>query len=130
MNLYPNPLFLLTWNTPPAHRCSTHVYYDPRKVSGDESKFYRKIDVYYQELRSEKLNPEHQKFYDRFFTIERKQRVGRVVILNDEAILEFQDKYAGYFVIISHDMKDPVEVLTMYRAKDRVEKSFGIEVRT
>ncbi len=86
--------------------------------------------MYYQELRSEKLNPEHQKFYDRFFTIERKQRVGRVVILNDEAILEFQDKYAGYFVIISHDMKDPVEVLTMYRAKDRVEKSFGIEVRT
>ena len=106
------------------HRCYTHVYYDPRKVSEEESKFYRNIDVYYQELRSEKLNPEHQKFYDRFFTIERKQHVGRVVMPNDEAILAFQNKYAGYSVIISNDLKDPVEALMVYRAKDRVEKSF------
>ncbi|WP_155897883.1 IS1634 family transposase, partial [Methanocorpusculum bavaricum] len=106
------------------HRCYTHVYYDPRKVSEEEAKFYRKIDVYYQELRSEKLNPEHQKFYDRFFTIERKQHVGRVVMPNDEAILAFHGKYAGYSVIISNDLKDPVEALMVYRAKDRVEKSF------
>ena len=43
---------------------------------------------------------------------------------NDEAILAFQNKYAGYSVIISNDMKDPVEALMVYRAKDRVEKSF------
>ncbi|MCK9312679.1 MAG: hypothetical protein M0P20_01295, partial [Methanocorpusculum sp.] len=46
------------------------------------------------------------------------------VMPNDEAILEFQGKYAGYSVIISNDLKDPVEALMMYRAKDRVEKSF------
>lgn len=62
-----------------------------------ELKFYRKIDVYYQELRSEKLNPEHLKFYDRFFTIQRKQLVRRVFVPNDKAILEFQDKYARVF---------------------------------
>ncbi|MPL94976.1 hypothetical protein SDC9_41139 [bioreactor metagenome] len=106
------------------HRCYMHVYYDPRKVSEEESKFYRKIDMYYQELGSEKLIPEHQKFYDGFFTIERKQHVGRVGPPNDEAIRAFQGKYAGYSVIISTDLKDPVGALMMYREKVRVEKSF------
>ena len=106
------------------HRCYTHVYFNDMKAAVNHEEFYQLIDRCMEELKSGTKNPDHQKLYDQFFIIERKQRVGKVISVNDEAVEKYLDKYAGFSVIISNDVKDPVKALEIYRTKDRVEKTF------
>jgi transposase len=46
------------------------------------------------------------------------------VLFNNEAIQKYRNLYAGFFVILTNDIKDPVETLRVYRNKDAVEKCF------
>jgi len=49
---------------------------------------------------------------------------GKQISYNQQAIDAYKKNAAGYLVLISNDIKDPIEALTVYRAKDVVEKSF------
>ena len=49
---------------------------------------------------------------------------GRRVIFNNEAIRRHRNRYAGFYVLLTNDIKDPVEALRVYRTKDAVEKCF------
>jgi len=42
----------------------------------------------------------------------------------EEAIAE-EAQYDGYFALLSNEVKDPFEALSLYRSKDIVEKAFG-----
>ena len=46
------------------------------------------------------------------------------VIIRTE-VLEEEAKYYGYFSLMSNLVKDPIDALIVYRAKDVVEKAFG-----
>ncbi len=41
-----------------------------------------------------------------------------------EAIRKAERNY-GYYVLMTNDIKDPVEALRIYRLKDLIKKSFG-----
>lgn len=43
---------------------------------------------------------------------------------NPEAISQYIKRYAGFQVLLSNRVKDPIEALRIYRDKDVVEKSF------
>lgn len=47
-----------------------------------------------------------------------------MISVNDEAVDRYLDKYAGFSVLISNDVKDPVRALEIYCTKDRAEKTF------
>jgi hypothetical protein len=65
-----------------------------------------------------------QDAYKTFFTIKETPVRGRKVLFNNEAIQKYRNLYAGFFVILTNDIKDPVETLRVYRNKDAVEKCF------
>jgi transposase len=46
------------------------------------------------------------------------------VLFNQEAIQKYRNRYAGFYVLLTNDIKDPVEALRVYRDKDYVEKCF------
>jgi transposase len=40
-------------------------------------------------------------------------------------VITEETKYDGYFALLSNEVKDPFEALSLYRSKDIVEKAFG-----
>ena len=76
------------------------------------------------ELRSGKHKPEHEKDYAKYFTVHETPVRGKKIVPSNEAMSKARRLY-GYFVLISNEVKDPVEALQLYRTRDVVEKAFG-----
>lgn len=111
----------ITWNH---HRMYLHTYFDPVKAAADEKKFGHKIRCEYQELVSGELVKEHQKDYERFFTVHETPVRGRKVEYNQPVIDAHKKNTVGWFVLATNDIKDPEKALEVYRLKDAVEKNF------
>ena len=62
--------------------------------------------------------------YERYFIVKQTPKRGLSVKYNDEAIMQYRKRYAGFFCILSTTFKDPMEALEVYRDKDVVENSF------
>jgi transposase len=113
--------FLEKWN---GHRIYVHVYYDSAKADGEYREFSRKIQDMKVELETKKEIKNHMKDYEKYFIIKETPVRGRKVFINTEAVEEFRNKRAGYFILVSNDEKDSTKALEVYRKKDIVEKSF------
>jgi transposase len=50
---------------------------------------------------------------------------GRRITVNVEVVKEHENRYCGYYAILTNDVKDPVLALRIYRDKDVVEKCMG-----
>ena len=77
-----------------------------------------------QELESGKRVPEHEKLYQKYFTIKTTRRRGTQVTVREEDISKAR-RYYGFFALITNETMDAVTVLELYRNKDVVEKAFG-----
>jgi transposase len=75
-------------------------------------------------LVKDRLVKGNRQFYDRYFVVEADSNGDRCVRVCDEAILEFKQDVAGFFVLLSNDVPDVVEAYRVYREKDVVEKGF------
>jgi transposase len=106
------------------HRCYRHVFYDSKKAVEDYSAFLLEITALKQELEEGRDVNEHQAKYDRYFIVKETPKRGRKVIVRDEVIREHKNKTAGFFVLLSNDLKTPEQALKVYRDKDAVEKGF------
>ena len=109
------------WN---GHRMYVHVYYDSAKADGEYREFSRKIQDLKIELETKKEIKSHMKDYKKYFYIKETPVRGRKVFINTEAIEEFRNKRAGYFILASNHEKDSTKTLEVYHKKDIVEKSF------
>lgn len=114
-------LLMVKWK---GHRCYLHVYFDSIKAALDEKKFSRRILMEYGELCSGDTVKEHQKDYERFFTVRETPKRGRKVEYNQEAIDACRKNSVGWFVLATNDIKDPVKALEVCRMKDSAEKHF------
>ena len=106
------------------HRCYRHVFYDSKKAAEEYSSFLLSITELKRELEEGRNVKEHQAKYDRYFIVKDTPKRGRQVFVREEAIREHKDNMAGFFVLLSNDIKDAEEVLKVYRDKDAVEKGF------
>lgn len=106
------------------HKCYVHTYFDSFKAALDEKKFGHKLLMEYEELISGATCKEHQDDYKKFFIIKKTAKGAIKVEYNQDAIDQYRRNTAGWFVLISNDIKDPVKALEIYRMKDAVEKHF------
>jgi len=105
-------------------RMYLHIYFNGEKALEDEKNFNIMLGKLYGELESGKRNPEHEKQYAKYFDINATPARGTKVTAREEAIVEAKKNY-GYFVLLSNEVKDPLEALEIYHNKDLVEKAFG-----
>ncbi len=82
------------------------------------------LDGLEEELLSGRKNPDHEKFYTKYFEVKETPKRGVSLTPKQEAI-EDAEKNSGYFALISNGVKDPLEALKIYRSKDMIEKAFG-----
>lgn len=105
-------------------RMYLHLYYNPEKAAEDNQQrtaYYVRLE---EELRSGKRKPEHEKDYARYFTVHETPVRGLKITPDNEAMNKARKLY-GYFVLISNEVKDPIEALQLYRTRDVAEKAFG-----
>ncbi len=105
-------------------RIYVHIYYNDQKAADDKDRFNHLLDQYEEELRSGKRKPEHEKDYAKYFELHETPVRGLKISYKEDAIRKAERNY-GYFALISNGVKDPVDALRIYRAKDLIEKSFG-----
>lgn len=107
------------------HRAYVQVYYDPAKREGDNAEFMHLIHMCEKELISGEEVAEHKELYENYFTLTETPKRGRNVVVDTVKVREHGSESAGYFVLMSNDVKDPVRALEIYRQKDAVEKAFA-----
>ena len=105
-------------------RMYLHLYFNAAKAIEDEKNLNTLLCTLQSELESGRRNPEHEKQYAKYFDIKTTPIRGAKVTAKEEVIVEAKKNY-GYFVLISNEIKDPIEALEIYRNKDLVEKAFG-----
>lgn len=100
------------------------LYYNSEKAAKDltdRNDYYTKL---YDELKTNESKDYHRKDYEKFFTVRETPKRGRVISPNEDAMQKAGEN-DGYFALLSNELKDPFEALSIYRSKDIVEKGFG-----
>jgi transposase len=105
-------------------RLYLHLFYNAEKAADDKADFNVLLDQLEEELFSDKRNPRHESLYDKYYQVKHTPVRGITLTPKQEAIHKTEMNY-GYFALISNDLKDPIEALEVYRAKDVIEKAFG-----
>ncbi len=105
-------------------RCYLHLYYNAHARAVDIDRFNEKLLTYKNELESGQPVNDHQEAYDTFFVVKTTPKRGTKVSYNSEAVSRYIKRYAGFHVLLTNSIKDPVKALQVYRDKDVVEKCF------
>jgi len=105
-------------------RAYLHLYYNPEKAAKDQVDANDYLTSLYHDLMYKDLKDYRAKDYDKYFQVTETPKRGRKVTPKEEVIAEKARNY-GYFALLSNEIKDSYEALSLYRSKDIVEKAFG-----
>lgn len=105
-------------------RCYLHIYYNAHAAAVVTDGFTEELLGYKEELEKGLVISGHEEAYKTFFIIKETPVRGRRVLFNNEAIEKHRNRYAGFYALLTNDIKDPLQALMVYRNKDTVEKCF------
>lgn len=107
-----------------SRRAYLHIFYNPEKAAKDQVDMNDYWTSLYDDLVNKKCKEYRTKDYAKYFTVTDTPKRGRKVIPNEQIMIEATKNY-GYFALLSNEVKDPFDALSVYRSKDIVEKGFG-----
>jgi len=100
------------------------LFYNPEKAAKDQVHMNDYLTSLHQDLKENTLKDYRMKDYNKYFEVTETPKRGRKIQPKDEVIREASRNY-GYFALLSNEVKDPFEALSLYRSKDIAEKAFG-----
>jgi hypothetical protein len=104
-------------------RVYVHMYYNSAQAEVDKSAFFSQLTKVSQAVLEGGCSEGQQVMADTYLHVHTTPARGTKVTYNEDAIREHTGEF-GYFVLLSNDIKEPVEALWVYRNKDVVEKAF------
>ncbi len=107
-----------------SRRAYLHIFYNHEKAAKDQVDMNDYLTRLYNDLVNNNCKDFHLKDYSKYFTVSETPKRGLKVIPNEEVMKETTRNF-GYFALLSNEVKDPFEALSIYRSKDIVEKGFG-----
>lgn len=105
-------------------RAYLHLFYNPEKAAKDQADKNEYLTSLYNDLMENARKEYRMKDYDKYFEVTETPKRGRKIKPREEVMREVARNY-GYFALLSNEVKDPFEALSLYRSKDIVEKGFG-----
>jgi transposase len=105
-------------------RIYVHYYFNAQHAADDKARLNVLLDQLEYELLEGRRKPENEKLYHKYYIITSTPVRGTKIKPRQDTI-HTAEKNCGFFVLLSNVIKDPVETLEVYRAKDLVEKAFG-----
>lgn len=100
------------------------LFYNPEKAAKDQADMNEYLTSLYNDLMENTQKEYRMKDYAKYFEVIETPKRGRKVKPREEAMLKAAKNY-GYFALLSNEVQDPFEALSLYRSKDIVEKGFG-----
>lgn len=100
------------------------LFYNPEKAAKDQTEMNEYLTSLHDDLVNNTQKEYRMKDYDKYFEVTETPKRGHKVKPREEAMLEAAKDY-GYFALLSNEVQDPFEALSLYRSKDIVEKGFG-----
>jgi len=100
------------------------LFHNPEKAARDFVESNDHMTKLYNDLVQGDLKDYRAKDYEKYFYVTETPKRGRKV----EPIVSVMDAHNrnhGYFALLSNEVKDPYEALSLYRSKEIVEKAFG-----
>lgn len=105
-------------------RAYLHLFYNPEKAAKDQANMNDYLSTLYNDLTEGTKKEYRMKDYDRYFEVTTTPKRGRKIQPKEDAMRQTARNY-GYFALLSNEVKNPFEALSLYRSKDIVEKGFG-----
>ena len=105
-------------------RAYLHLFYNPEKSARDQSDMNEYLTSLHRNLVENTRKEYRMKDYEKYFEVSQTPVRGRKIRPKEEAMQQAARNY-GYFALLSNEVKDPFEALSLYRSKDIVEKGFG-----
>lgn len=105
-------------------RAYLHLFYNPEKAIKDQVDMNDYLTALHDDLSNNTLKSYRLKDYDKYFEVTETPKRGRKISPKEDAMAEAVRNY-GYFALLTNEVKDPFEALSLYRSKDIVEKAFG-----
>lgn len=100
------------------------VFYNPEKAAKDQVDLNNHLTQLRNDLLSGKRREYYANEYDKYFIVSETPKRGRKIVPKEDVIREATKNF-GYFALLSNEVKDPFDALSLYRSKDIVEKAFG-----
>jgi len=100
------------------------LFYNPEKAAKDLVESNEYVTGLYNDLTEGNLKDYRAKDYEKYFHVRETPKRGRKVLAIEEAI-DGRSRNHGYFALLSNEVSDPYEALSLYRSKEIVEKAFG-----
>ena len=107
-----------------SRRTYVHIYYNPARAAEEFNRLLGHLFECKKELETVGCLSPHNEWAARFFILKETPKRGRSVVFNDSEILQYRKRYAGFFCILSTNLKDSLEALRVYRTRDVVENCF------
>lgn len=101
-----------------------HLFYNPEKAAKDRADQNEHYNQLYYELTHNERKEYHTKEYAKYFDVVETPKRG-IKATPKEEVMKAELRNYGYFAMLSNDVRDPFEALSLYRSKDIVEKGFG-----
>ena len=105
-------------------RIYVHIYYNAQRAEAEKANFIKALATSEQALRDDADSDTQKTFCKQYFITKETPVRGLHVEYNEKAIREHTADF-GYFVLLSNEIKDPIEALDYYRNKDLIEKAFA-----
>ena len=105
-------------------RAYLHLFYNPEKAAQDRANQNELYTQLFYELTHNERKDYHAKDYEKYFEVVETPKRG-VKVTPKEEVMKAQVRNYGYFAMLSNEVRDPFEALSLYRSKDIVEKGFG-----
>jgi len=105
-------------------RAYLHLFYNPEKAAMDQAETNNYMTKLHNDLAQGDLKAYRMDDYHKYFTVTETPKRGRKVTPKEDAMYE-RTRNHGYFALLSNEIKDPYEALSLYRSKEVVEKAFG-----
>ncbi|MDC3423650.1 IS1634 family transposase [Aquibacillus sp. 3ASR75-11] len=100
------------------------LFYNPEKAAKDQADMNEYLTSLHHDLLENTLKEYRMKDYQKYFEVTETPKRGRKIKPREEAMREAAQNY-GYFALLSNEIKEPFQSLSLYRSKDIVEKGFG-----
>lgn len=100
------------------------LFYNPEKAAKDQADMNEYLTSLHNDLLNGTKKDYRLKDYDKFFEVTETPKRGRKIKPKEDTMREAAMNY-GYFALLSNEIKEPFEALSLYRSKDIVEKGFG-----
>lgn len=105
-------------------RAYLHLFYNPEKAARDQVEMNDYLTSLHNDIMENTRKEYRMKDYDKYFDVTETPKRGRKIKAKEDAMQQATRNY-GYFALLSNEVNDSFEALSLYRSKDIVEKGFG-----